>query len=66
MKGYLKVRNGTYYAVISYKDSLGNWKQRAISTGLKERGNRKNAKAILDKELEIRYKDEDLKEWLEE
>lgn len=56
MKGYLKVRNGTYYAVISYKDSLGNWKQRAISTGLKERGNRKNAKAILDKELE-KFKD---------
>ena len=50
--GYLKIRNGIFYAVISYRDKLGNRKQKWISTGLKERGNKKNAKDILDQELE--------------
>lgn len=50
--GYVKIRNGIYYAVITYRDKLGNRKQKWISTGLKERGNKKNAKAILEQELE--------------
>ena len=41
MTGSLRVRKGVYYAVINYKDTYGNYKQRWISTGLKERGNKK-------------------------
>lgn len=52
MNGYLTVRSGIFYAVIKYKDNLGNWKQKQISTGLKERGNRRNAREFLEKELE--------------
>ena len=52
MKGSLRVRNGTLYAVISYKDNLGQYKQKWISTGLKERGNKKQAQKILETELE--------------
>lgn len=52
MKGSVRVRNGTLYAVISYKDNLGQYKQKWISTGLKERGNKKQAQKILEIELE--------------
>ncbi len=51
MKGSVRVRNGTLYAVISYKDNLGQYKQKWISTGLKERGNKKQAQKILETEL---------------
>ena len=51
MKGSVRVRNGTLYAVISYKDNLGQYKQKWISTGLKERGNKKQAQKILDEKL---------------
>ena len=50
--GCLTTRNGYFYAVIKYKDKFGNWKQKRISTGLKERGNKKQAKLFLEKELE--------------
>ena len=50
--GCLTTRNGYFYAVIKYKDKFGNWKQKRISTGLKERGNKKLAKLFLEKELE--------------
>ena len=50
--GCLTTRNGYFYAVIKYKDKFGNWKQKRISTGLKERGNKKEAKLFLEKELE--------------
>ena len=52
MKGSVRVRNGSLYAVISYKDNLGQYKQKWISTGLKERGNKKQAQKILETELE--------------
>ena len=52
MKGSVRARNGTLYAVISYKDNLGQYKQKWISTGLKERGNKKQAQKILETELE--------------
>jgi len=48
MTGHLKVRNGVYYAVINFKDRNGNYKQKWISTGLKERGNKKQAKEFLE------------------
>ncbi|MBQ0017122.1 MAG: tyrosine-type recombinase/integrase [Clostridiales bacterium] len=48
MKGRLQVRDGIYYAVVSYKDIKGNFKQKWISTKLKERGNKKEAQKFLD------------------
>lgn len=52
MKGSLRVRDGMYYAVISYKNELGQYKQKWITTGLKERGNKKAAQRILEEEVE--------------
>lgn len=52
MTGSLKVRKGIYYAVINYKDHYGNYKQKWISTGLKERGNKKEAQRFLNEQLE--------------
>lgn len=51
MTGKLKVKNGLYYAVINYKDNFNRYKQKWISTGLKERGNKKEAQNILDEEF---------------
>ena len=51
MTGKLKVKNGLYYAVINYKDNFNRYKQKWIATGLKERGNKKEAQKILDEEL---------------
>ena len=51
MTGRLQIRNGVFYAVINYKDSSGNYRQKWISTGLKERGNKKLAKQFLEEQL---------------
>lgn len=51
MTGSIQVKNGYLYAVIQYKDEAEKKKYKWISTGLKERGNRKAAKEILEKEL---------------
>lgn len=51
MTGSLQVKNGYLYGVITYKDEAGKKKHKWIATGLKERGNRKAAKEILDKAL---------------
>lgn len=51
MKGSLRVKDGMYYAVISYKNELGQYKQKWITTGLKERGNKKQALKILEQEV---------------
>lgn len=51
MNGSLQVKNGYLYAVINYKDEAGKTKYKWVATGLKERGNRKAAKEILDKAL---------------
>lgn len=61
MTGHLKVRNGIYYAVINFKDRNGKYKQKWISTGLKERGNKKQAKQFLEKELKS-FSDEKVSE----
>lgn len=37
MNGSLRIKKGFYYAVISYKDKFGNYKQKWIATGLKEK-----------------------------
>lgn len=51
MTGALKVKRGYYYAVINYKDNYGKYKQKWFNTGLKERGNKKEAQRILDEKL---------------
>ena len=53
MKGSLKIKRGIYYAVINYKDEFGQYKQKWISTGLKERGNKKEAQKFLEEQLKI-------------
>ena len=47
MTGRLATKNGIIYCVLSYKDSDGNFKQKWITTGLPERGNKKTAQTIL-------------------
>ena len=44
-KGSLQVNHGTYYVVVNYKDEFGKPKQKWISTGLRERGNKTKANA---------------------
>ena len=51
MTGTIQVKKGYLYAVINYKDEAGKTKYKWIATGLKERGNRKAAKEILEKAL---------------
>lgn len=53
MTGRITVRNGYWHCVINYKDEFGRYKQKWINTNLKERGNKKFAKELLDKEIEI-------------
>ena len=45
--GHLREKNGYYYAVLNYNDSLGKRKTKWISTGLTVKGNKKRAEAIL-------------------
>lgn len=51
MNGSIQTKNGMLYGVITYVDEGGKKKHKWISTGLKERGNRKAAKEILDKAI---------------
>ena len=62
MTGSLRVKNGTYYAVISYKDEYGIFKQKWISTKLPERGNKKEAQKILNKEMELFNNGEEIRQ----
>ncbi len=52
MTGNLSTRNGLWYCVLYYKTKDGQYKQKWISTGLKERGNKKEAQHILQKKIE--------------
>lgn len=51
LKGHLQTKNGYFYMVIPYKDGNGRWKSKWKSTGLKEKGNKKRAEAMLKEEL---------------
>lgn len=51
MKGSIQVKRGLLYGVICYKDEFGQSKQKWIATGLPERGNKKEAQKILEKEM---------------
>ena len=46
MKGSLKIKRGIYYAVINYNDEFGKYKQKWISTGLKERATKRKHKSF--------------------
>lgn len=48
MKSSLTVKNGIWYGIIYYKDEFGRNKQKWISTGLKERGNKKQAQKFIE------------------
>ena len=56
MNGTIQAKKGFLYVVINYTDENGKTKYKWISTGLKERGNRKNAKTILERELKKKKK----------
>ena len=51
MTGNLTLRNGLWYCVLYYKTQDGTHKQKWISTGLKERGNKKEAQLILQEKI---------------
>ncbi|WP_294379590.1 site-specific integrase [uncultured Clostridium sp.] len=51
MTGNLTLRNGLWYCVLYYKTQDGTHKQKWISTGLKERGNKKEAQRILQEKI---------------
>lgn len=52
MTGSLQIKNDRYYMVISYKDPSGKHKNKWVSTGLKTKGNKSAARAMLNKWLE--------------
>lgn len=69
MKGSLQISHGTYYVVVNYKDKFGNPKQKWITTGLKEQGNKTKAREKMKEILKnfnpvddvVKYeKDEDI------
>lgn len=45
VSGYLQVKKGYYYAVLSYYDSKNKRHVKYISTGLPEKGNKRKAEA---------------------
>lgn len=45
--GHLQIKKGYYYIVLSYKDENGKRKTPWISTGLKVKGNKRRAQALL-------------------
>lgn len=45
--GHLRVQNGVYQMILSYKDLNGKRKTKSISTGLKEKGNARKAERML-------------------
>ena len=51
MTGSLRVKNGKWQMIFSYKDSEGHWKKKSQSTGLAERGNKRKAEQLLRQRL---------------
>jgi len=54
MTGSLQIKNGTFYAVLNFKDRNNQRKQKWINLHLPERGNRRNAEAALN-DLLVQY-----------
>lgn len=61
MTGRVQVKDGIWYTIINIKESDGKYKPKWQSTGLKERGNKKEANRILDERIEEFEKSEKLK-----
>lgn len=59
MKGNLVVKNGIYNVVISYKDEAGNYKKKWVSTGLKEKNNKRAAQDAM-REIVAKFNDQQL------
>jgi len=51
MTGKLSIKNGVWHVVLYYKNHEGQHRQKWITTGLKERGNKKAAVNILNEKL---------------
>mgnify|MGYP003290198877 CR=1 FL=1 len=51
MSGSLQIKNGKYYAVISYKNEQGKRKQKWVNTNLEAKGNKRKAEDFLNKLL---------------
>lgn len=51
MSGSLQIKNGKYYAVISYKNDQGKRKQKWVNTNLEPKGNKRKAEDFLNKLL---------------
>ena len=51
MTGSLQVRNGKFYAVLSYKDEMGKWRQKWINSELPIKDNKRKADLFLTKTL---------------
>lgn len=51
MTGKLSIKNGIWHCVLYYKNHEGQYRQKWISTGLKERGNKKAALGILQEKI---------------
>ena len=47
MSGSLQIKNGKYYAVISYKNEQGKRKQKWVNTNLEAKGNKRKAEDFL-------------------
>lgn len=45
--GHLRIQNGYYQMILSYKDENGKRKTKSISTGLEVKGNKRNAERML-------------------
>lgn len=50
--GSLRVKRGIWQVVIDYQDANGQRRQKSESTGLPEKGNKRKAKALLEKRLQ--------------
>ncbi len=47
VSGHLQIKNGRYYAVLSYQDEQGNRKIKWKALGLPEKGNKRKAEKML-------------------
>lgn len=45
--GHLRIQNGYYQMILSYKDDNGKRNTKSISTGLEVKGNKRNAERML-------------------
>ena len=45
--GHLRVQNGYWQMILSYKDSTGKRRTKSVTTHLKEKGNKRRAEAML-------------------